>query len=587
MMKFIMMFLLFISIASGQTISINPDIPPDFPGALQWGGSGRHNAFSGWEIVHVTTLVVGDPGGIIEALQTPNPRTIVFDVAGVFDFGGIVVRIDNPNQSYMTLAGSTAPGTAGVTFVNFFMEIRTDGTEVINDLYFENIRFRPGEIVNNSMDGADAFSILNNGNGIKNVLFAFCSFGPASDNAVELFNNNASFRIENVGFWGCTFGPMLSMGRHTRNEHAFALNFSRDGTGSDLDGQNNGVMMSLFANINGRAPRTSHDEALVANNVIYQATDEGIMFVGGFDTSRVDVRFNKTKRGRLAPIAGWDPQSIGWQNSGASGNNPDTVQVDYYGNLYSSEWTVEAGVSSGSGGRRLYTDARTRPTVNFMPVAEMEKWIYDHAGAFAGIGRDSVDRYSVATARDSLNPSANGGLIDCFNFGTGLQDHGYGDSLRYHFTVTGGMVGLRDSAQCLGATVDSLYLATTTPAGVPTDRWDGMTLVMLTGVQAGTQKNLPASAYNASTERIAIGGTWTGTAPSSGDWYAIKYSCANNIGRMIDILSYSTETKLWVEPGSPTGTATIGGLTPGWTNAEVTILAWQRYVSGFKTRKPS
>ncbi|WP_052338305.1 pectate lyase family protein [Luteimonas huabeiensis] len=109
------------------------DPPPAFPGAQGWAAhtpGGR-----GGRILRVTTLAADGPGSFAEAVATPGPRIVVFEVGGVIDLGAKTLRIVEP---YLTIAGQTAP-PPGITFVRGGIDIAT------HDVIVRHIRVRPGD----------------------------------------------------------------------------------------------------------------------------------------------------------------------------------------------------------------------------------------------------------------------------------------------------------------------------------------------------------------------------------------------------------------------------------------------------------
>ncbi len=109
-----------------------------FPSAEGWAATtpGGRNG----KILRVTTLAPDGPGSFLAALNTPGPRTIVFEVGGVIDLGKVTgprrtsVAITEP---FLTIAGQTAP-TPGITFTRGGLAIDT------HDVVIRHIRVRPG-----------------------------------------------------------------------------------------------------------------------------------------------------------------------------------------------------------------------------------------------------------------------------------------------------------------------------------------------------------------------------------------------------------------------------------------------------------
>jgi len=104
-----------------------------FPGAQGWAAhtpGGR-----GGKIIHVTNLNASGAGSLRDAIQTPGPRTIVFEVAGAIDLGREDIEIKEP---FLTIAGQTAP-SPGVTLIRGGVDIRT------HDVVIRHIRVRVGD----------------------------------------------------------------------------------------------------------------------------------------------------------------------------------------------------------------------------------------------------------------------------------------------------------------------------------------------------------------------------------------------------------------------------------------------------------
>ena len=103
-----------------------------FPGAVAWGA--QTTGGSGGRIIRVTNLNADGPGSLKAATDAKGPRTVVFEVGGVIDFGRKVLEIREP---FLTIAGQTAP-SPGVTLIRVGVDIRAD------DVIIRHIRVRTG-----------------------------------------------------------------------------------------------------------------------------------------------------------------------------------------------------------------------------------------------------------------------------------------------------------------------------------------------------------------------------------------------------------------------------------------------------------
>ena len=107
-------------------------LPLAFPGAQGW--AAHTQGGRGGKILRVTTLAAKGPGSFLEALETPGPRIIVFEVGGVIDMHGEEIDIREP---LLTIAGQTAPAP-GITLIRAGVNIRA------HDVIIRHIRVRTG-----------------------------------------------------------------------------------------------------------------------------------------------------------------------------------------------------------------------------------------------------------------------------------------------------------------------------------------------------------------------------------------------------------------------------------------------------------
>jgi pectate lyase len=141
---------------------------PAFPGAMGWAAhtpGGR-----GGKILRVTTLAAEGPGSLVEALKTPGPRIIVFEVGGVIDLGRREIKITEP---YLTVAGQTAP-SPGITVIKGGFQIGA------HDVVVQHIRVRVGEAGAPKKSGWESDGISTTG-GAYDVIVDHCSVTWATD----------------------------------------------------------------------------------------------------------------------------------------------------------------------------------------------------------------------------------------------------------------------------------------------------------------------------------------------------------------------------------------------------------------------
>ncbi|WP_437759947.1 pectate lyase family protein [Sorangium sp. So ce1389] len=126
-------------------------------GSAGGGGSGPVEGEAA--VLKVTSLAADGPGSLREALATPGPRIIVFEVGGVIDLDKARLDITEP---FVTIAGQTAP-SPGITLIRGGMRIRT------HDVRIQHLRFRMGDAgaapasgfePDVTTDGASAYNIV-------------------------------------------------------------------------------------------------------------------------------------------------------------------------------------------------------------------------------------------------------------------------------------------------------------------------------------------------------------------------------------------------------------------------------------------
>lgn len=139
-----------------------------FPGAQGW--AAQTPGGRGGQLIRVNTLKATGPGSLSEALNTPGPRIVVFEVGGVIDLERSEITIREP---FLTVAGQTAP-SPGITLIRGGIDIAT------HDVVLRHIRIRPGEagVQKGGKWDVDALSTLS---GAHDVIVDHCSLTWATD----------------------------------------------------------------------------------------------------------------------------------------------------------------------------------------------------------------------------------------------------------------------------------------------------------------------------------------------------------------------------------------------------------------------
>lgn len=228
-------------------------VPPSqnflaFPGAE--GGGKYAIGGRGGKVIKVTNLNDSGSGSLREAVGTPGPRIVIFEVSGN-------IELVNPlkiSHGFITIAGQTAPGDG----------ICIQGNDVIieaNHVILRYLRFRMGAA---SGKGEDALG----GRNIENVIIDHCSMSWSRDESSSFYHTR-DFTMQ----W-CIISESLRDAGHPKGRHGF---------GGIWGGVNASFHHNLLAHHDSRNPRF----------------DGGRRFSGGsgtktsrFGSDRVDYRNN-------------------------------------------------------------------------------------------------------------------------------------------------------------------------------------------------------------------------------------------------------------------------------------------------------
>jgi pectate lyase len=370
---------------------------PAVPGAQGWAAGtpgGR-----GGQLLRVTTLAMSGPGSFAEAIATPGPRVVVFEVGGVIDLGGRTWRIAEP---YLTIAGQTAP-SPGVTFIRGGFDI------VAHDVIVQHIRVRPGSagFARRSGHDFDAISVV----GGHDVIVDHCSLTWATDENLsasglrfagetpEQWRAGTSHRVT---FSNNIIAEGLADSTHAKGEHS---------KGSLIHDNVTDVLIvgNLYAHNKERSPLFKGGaRGLVVNNLVYDPGPRALHY------NLIAEEWGDKSRqvGRVVAIGNV-------LRSGPS--TPDDVAFFTLGGSGSLEWYAEDNLAVDRLGRPLPQTGRyTTALVDFVPIArpplpagvkpipsaEVQDAVIRSAGARPW-ERDAIDARIVANVIE-----ARGAIID-------------------------------------------------------------------------------------------------------------------------------------------------------------------------------
>jgi len=378
-----------VSAAPGGTETLSTGTPAlAFPGAQGWAAhtpGGR-----GGQILRVTTLAADGPGSFAQALATPGPRIVVFEVGGVIDLGMKELRITEP---FLTIAGQTAP-QPGITFIKGGLTIAT------HDVVVRHIRMRPGDGGKPKFSGdIDAITTVR---GAKDVIVDHCSLTWATDE--NLSASSTRFFGEDEKAWmdaasrritysNNIVAEGLANATHKKGEHS---------KGSLIHDHVNDVLIvgNLYAHNYERNPLFKGGaRGQVINNLIYDPGQRAVHYNLiaeewlGHPYSRGQV----IARGNVMR-AGISTEEVAFFEVGGSGDVDvffeDNLAVDRIGNPLPQQGRYTT--------TPIHVDAMKRAPalpfgVTLLPAPQVQDAVIANAGARPW-DRDDVDRRILADA---------------------------------------------------------------------------------------------------------------------------------------------------------------------------------------------
>lgn len=246
-------------------------------------------------LIRVTNLNAAGPDSLRAAIETRQPRLVVFEVGGVIDLGGLTIIARHP---HLTIAGQTAPDP-GITLIRGSLSIET------HDVIVQHIAVRPGDRGGARNWAPDAIGVRKSSQPVHDVVFDHISAtwaidenlstsGPADVEAEEATAHDITLRY-------CLVAEALSRSTHPKGEHSKGT-LVHDGV------RNVAIHGCVFAHNRERNPRLKGGtSAAVMNSVMYN-WGSACIGVGAMGNRRMLAPAEAVVSGNVA-IAGPDTRN--------------------------------------------------------------------------------------------------------------------------------------------------------------------------------------------------------------------------------------------------------------------------------------
>lgn len=348
----------------------------------------------GGEIRKVTNLLDSGAGSFRQALSTPGPADVIFEVAGVIPLAsGIQVSVSG-NDSNISIWGETAPSpgisiyqTAGFNPANPCLDIR--GRNVI----VRHLRFRMNPALDNTT--FQLFGFQSGGITDQRAIVANCSFAYDSDEMVYIARDGAADQT----IYRCILGP----GSGIECKSLLMTGFT-----TSLGPQRAALIQNFFPLTSDRCPEFhSGGEFVMYNNYIYgcghPVAVDPTCFQGFFAFGAGVAPFPPVKvslRGNRYDGCPTNNRPQFEFDTGLTDSTPD--HESYFDDNVNIVRCVQAPAIVTA--RALETDlTMVLPEVGpslVLPSSGIKEYILSNVGARPS-DRDSVDSLSVANARNS------------------------------------------------------------------------------------------------------------------------------------------------------------------------------------------
>ena len=375
------------SVKIGAVLALAAAVPftanalPVIPGAKGFGidtPAGR-----GGRVYRVTNLNASGAGSLKECVSASGPRVCVFEVSGTIRLNADM-KVLNPN---LTIAGQTAP-SPGISIRGAALNIQA------SDVLVQHIRIRVGDDPDGPAVGnRDALKIEGSAP-VKNVVIDHVSLAWALDETLTAWEVWNDITVSN----SIIAEPLYE--KSNGKTSGYGVYFGQSGTGRAA------LIGNLMAHTAGRNPLIRSYDAVVANNVIYNAYSSSIELQSLSVPMKVAVVGNTIIKG--ADTGSWNkPVSINTEGWPVPGSSKIYISDNSAGQSSSDHWAVtNSGYPSGvkATSAPIWLSGLTAlPSANNTALNSVLK----NAGA-RPVDRDSVDKRVVQSVKDRT-----GRMINC------------------------------------------------------------------------------------------------------------------------------------------------------------------------------
>lgn len=387
MRKLILFLLIFSPFVSRQSSGQEMHLTPAFPGAEGWGAftpGGR-----GGKVLKVTNLNDSGPGSFREAVMSPGPRIVVFEVSGTITLkSDLTIR-----EPYLTIAGQTAPGD-GICLKGWPLKIANT-----HDIIIRGLRVRPGTESGLVGSEIDALGISQS----NNIIMDHCSFSWSCDEVVNNWHGSSNITIQ----W-CMISEPLNHSVHEKGAHGY---------GASLGGYKLSFHHNLMAHATARNPSIAGNDRnftilmdfrnCVIYNWVHRSCDGkplSINVVNNYFKSGPAT--NDAVKRRIARID--NSENMGFRGAWHIDGN----YIEGFTNISADNW--EGGVDFERGASEE-TNRRTEPfpiaNVTTQSAIDAFESVLKNVGVIVP-GRDSQEKRIVEEVRKGTFTFGSKGIID-------------------------------------------------------------------------------------------------------------------------------------------------------------------------------